>query len=120
MTGWLIAVGIVLIISLLANVIVLIILRVSEFDNNKLTKELQMQVEKTANLDLNLQQTCTRLIDEKNLHAQILGHLELVIANYQQEISNLEKDFAQCRDPAVIRTRLSKLLASNTTDKPKR
>ena len=120
MTGWLIAIGVILIVSLLANVVVILVLRVSEADNAKLTKELQLQVERTAGLDVNLQQTCTRLIEEKNAYAQTLGRLESVISNYRQEISNLEKDLGQCRDPASIRNRLHRLLASGATDDPQR
>jgi hypothetical protein len=116
MIGWLIAVGVILIISMLANIIVILVLRVSETENAKLTKDLQLQVEKTAGLDVNLQQTCARLIEEKNAYAQTLGRLESVISNYRQEISNLEKDIGQCRDPASIRNRLHRLLASDATD----
>lgn len=116
MIGWLIAIGIILVVSLLANVIVILVLRVSEVENEKLTKSLQLQVERTAGLDANLQQTCAKLIEEKNDYAQNLGRLESVISNYRQEISNLEKDIGQCRDPASIRNRLHRLLASGATD----
>lgn len=119
MIGWLVALGVLLIIALVAIIITLTFMRRAELDCEKYRSSLNSSALDNQSLTQQVDGAIARqkLIEGSRTLERI--RYEAIIDNLKKEIGTLEKDLAQIRDPAVVRDRLRRLLAFGTPESSK-